>query len=82
MQFKSITNEANHLMHRAKCDYFTRIVNENSHNQSKLFSVAKNLLVPKSNQTIKIRIVSLMNFVNTLPQKLKQFVLNLMQIAP
>ena len=49
IQFKSIKNEANHLMHRAKCDFYTKIVNENSHNQSKLFSVAKRLLVPKNN---------------------------------
>ena len=43
MQFK---NGANHLIHRAKCDW---IVDENSHNQTKLFSVAKNLLVHKNN---------------------------------
>ena len=49
MQFKSIKNEANHLMHRAKCDLYTRIVNKNSHNQSKQFSGAKNLIVPKNN---------------------------------
>ena len=49
MQFKFIKNKANHLMHRAKCDFYTRIVNENSHNQSKLFSIAKNLLTPKNN---------------------------------
>ena len=49
MQFKFIKNKANHLMHRAKCDFYTRIVNENSHNQSKLFSIAKNLLTPKKN---------------------------------
>ena len=49
MQFKFIKNKANYLMHRAKCDFYTRIVNKNSHNQSKLFSIAKNLLTPKNN---------------------------------
>ena len=49
MQFKFIKNKANYLMHRAKCDFYTRIVNENSHNQSRLFSIAKNLLTSKNN---------------------------------
>ncbi len=49
MQFKSIKNKANQLMHRAKSGFNTRIVKENPHNQSKLFSVAKNFLVPKNN---------------------------------
>ena len=47
MHFKSIKNEANHLMKQAKPDFYTNLVNENSHNQKKLYAVAKNLLTPK-----------------------------------
>ena len=47
MNFKSIRNEANYLMKQAKCHFYTDIVNENSHNQKKLYAVAKNLLIPK-----------------------------------
>ena len=47
MHFKSIKNEANHLMKQAKCDFYTNLVNENSHNQKKLYAVAKNPLTPK-----------------------------------
>ena len=47
MYFKSIKNEANHLMKQAKRDFYTNLVNENPHNQKKLYAVAKNLLIPK-----------------------------------
>ena len=39
-------------MHQAKSDFYTRIVNRNSHNQSKLFSIAKSLLTPKNNLSL------------------------------
>jgi len=41
MHFKSIKNQANYLMKRAKGDFYTNLVNENSHNQKKLYAVAK-----------------------------------------
>jgi len=47
MHFKSIKNEANYLMKQAKRDFYTNLVNENSHNQKKLYAVVKNLLTPK-----------------------------------
>ena len=47
MNFKSIRNEANYLMKQAKRHFYTDIVNENSHNQKKLYAVAKILLTPK-----------------------------------
>ena len=49
IRFKSIKNEANHWLYPAKCDFYSKIVNENSHNQGKMFSVANRLLVPKNN---------------------------------
>ena len=48
--FKSIKNEANqssYSMKQAKCDFYTNLVNENSHNHKKLYAVAKKLLIPK-----------------------------------
>ena len=47
MHFKSIKNQANYLMKQATCDFYTNLVNENSHNQNKLYAVAKDLLTPK-----------------------------------
>ena len=47
MNFKSIRNEANYLLKQAKRHFYTDIVNKNSHNQKKLYAVAKNLLTPK-----------------------------------
>ena len=35
---KSIKNKTNYLMKRAKCDFYTKFVNDNSHNQKKLFA--------------------------------------------
>ena len=34
-------------MKQAKCDFCTNLVNENSHNQKKLYAIAKKLLIPK-----------------------------------
>ena len=34
-------------MKKAKCDFYTNLVNENSHDQRKLYAVAKHLLIPK-----------------------------------
>jgi hypothetical protein len=47
MYFKSIKNEVNHLTKKPKCDFYTNLVNENSHDQMKLYAVAKHLLIPK-----------------------------------
>ena len=47
MYFKSIKNEANYLIKQAKRGFYTNFVNENSHNQKKLYAIAKNLFTPK-----------------------------------